>query len=179
MRMIVVGLLLHGGAQPRDLRLDFRGAFGQELADLLAGSLECFLDGGHCLFRAVFLVVNGQADQAASGDAAATLLMGIMSIPLRLDALEPAAGRPVAKIITDPGRADALALPCRRHGRRPLGKRMKIPEILMIETVHQPGSLARVLLVIAEAGLTIDHLQALRREQGRTLWEITLEMEGG
>ncbi len=54
---------------------------------------------------------------------------------------------------------------------------MKIPEILMIETVHQPGSLAKVLQVIAEAGLTIDHLQALRREQGRTLWEITLEMD--
>ena len=54
---------------------------------------------------------------------------------------------------------------------------MKIPEILMVETVHQPGSLAKVLLVIAEAGLTIDHLQALRSEQGRTLWEITLEMD--
>ncbi|MGH8242732.1 MAG: ACT domain-containing protein, partial [Steroidobacteraceae bacterium] len=54
---------------------------------------------------------------------------------------------------------------------------MKIPEILMIETVHQPGSLAKVLQVIADAGLTIDHLQALRREQGRTLWEITLEMD--
>lgn len=54
---------------------------------------------------------------------------------------------------------------------------MKIPEILMIETVHQPGSLAKVLQVIAEAGLAIDHLQALRREQGRTLWEITLEMD--
>ncbi len=47
----------------------------------------------------------------------------------------------------------------------------------MVETVHQPGSLAKVLQVIAEAGLTIDHLQALRREQGRTLWEITLEMD--
>lgn len=58
-------------------------------------------------------------------------------------------------------------------GRRTL----KIPEILMIETVHQPGSLARVLQVIAEAGLAIDHLQAVRREQGRTLWEITLEMD--
>jgi malate dehydrogenase (oxaloacetate-decarboxylating) len=57
------------------------------------------------------------------------------------------------------------------------GARVKIPEILMIETVHQPGSLAKVLLVIAEAGLTIDHLQAIRREQGRTLWEITLEMD--
>lgn len=54
---------------------------------------------------------------------------------------------------------------------------MKIPEILMVETVHQPGSLARVLQVIAEAGLTIDHLQSRRREQGRTLWEITLEMD--
>jgi malate dehydrogenase (oxaloacetate-decarboxylating) len=55
--------------------------------------------------------------------------------------------------------------------------RVKIPEILMVETVHQPGSLAKVLQVIADAGLTIDHLQALRREQGRTMWEITLEMD--
>jgi malate dehydrogenase (oxaloacetate-decarboxylating) len=54
---------------------------------------------------------------------------------------------------------------------------VKIPEILMVETVHQPGSLAKVLQVIADAGLTIDHLQALRREQGRTVWEITLEMD--
>jgi len=54
---------------------------------------------------------------------------------------------------------------------------MKIPEILIIETVHQPGSLAKVLQVIAEAGLAIEHLTALRREQGRTLWEITLEMD--
>lgn len=54
---------------------------------------------------------------------------------------------------------------------------MKIPEILMVETVHQPGSLARVLQVIADAGLIIDHLNAVRREQGRTLWEITLEMD--
>jgi malate dehydrogenase (oxaloacetate-decarboxylating) len=54
---------------------------------------------------------------------------------------------------------------------------MKIPEILIIETLHQPGSLAKVLQVIAEAGLTIEHLTALRRDQGRTLWEITLEMD--
>jgi len=54
---------------------------------------------------------------------------------------------------------------------------MKIPEILIIETVHQPGSLAKVLQVIAEAGLTIEHLVAVRRDQGRTLWEITLEMD--
>jgi malate dehydrogenase (oxaloacetate-decarboxylating) len=54
---------------------------------------------------------------------------------------------------------------------------VKVAEILIVETLHQPGSLARVLQVIADAGLTIDHLQALRREQGRTLWEITLEMD--
>ncbi len=54
---------------------------------------------------------------------------------------------------------------------------MKIPEILIVETVHQPGSLAKVLQVIAEAGLTIEHLNAIRRAQGHTLWEITLEMD--
>jgi malate dehydrogenase (oxaloacetate-decarboxylating) len=54
---------------------------------------------------------------------------------------------------------------------------MKIPEILLIETVHQPGSLVKVLQVIADAGLAIEHLTALRRDQGRTLWEITLEMD--
>jgi malate dehydrogenase (oxaloacetate-decarboxylating) len=54
---------------------------------------------------------------------------------------------------------------------------MKIPEILVVETVHQPGSLASVLLVIAEADLAIEHLTALRRDQGRTVWEITLEMD--
>jgi malate dehydrogenase (oxaloacetate-decarboxylating) len=54
---------------------------------------------------------------------------------------------------------------------------MKIPEVLIVETVHQPGSLARVLQVIGDAGLTIEHLNALKREQGKTLWEITLEMD--
>jgi malate dehydrogenase (oxaloacetate-decarboxylating) len=54
---------------------------------------------------------------------------------------------------------------------------MKIPEIIIVETVHQPGSLVRVLQVIADAGLAIEHLTALRREQGKTLWEITLEMD--
>jgi len=54
---------------------------------------------------------------------------------------------------------------------------VKIPEILIVETVHKPGSLASVLQEIAQAGLSIDHLQVLRREQGRTLYEITLEMD--
>ena len=54
---------------------------------------------------------------------------------------------------------------------------MKIPEILVIETIHKPGSLAKVLQVIGDAGLTIEHLSALKRDQGRTLWEITVEMD--
>jgi malate dehydrogenase (oxaloacetate-decarboxylating) len=54
---------------------------------------------------------------------------------------------------------------------------MKIPEIIIVETVHQPGSLASVLQVIADEGLAIEHLTALRREQGHTLWEITLELD--
>jgi malate dehydrogenase (oxaloacetate-decarboxylating) len=54
---------------------------------------------------------------------------------------------------------------------------MKIPEIILVETIHQPGSLAKVLQVIADAGLAIESLTALRRQQGRTLWEITLEMD--
>jgi malate dehydrogenase (oxaloacetate-decarboxylating) len=54
---------------------------------------------------------------------------------------------------------------------------MKIPEILIVETVHKPGSLARVLQEIADSGLVIEHLNALKREQGHTLWEITLEMD--
>jgi malate dehydrogenase (oxaloacetate-decarboxylating) len=54
---------------------------------------------------------------------------------------------------------------------------MKIPEILIIETIHRPGSLASVLQVIAQHGLIIEALRALKREQGRTLWEVTLEMD--
>jgi malate dehydrogenase (oxaloacetate-decarboxylating) len=35
------------------------------------------------------------------------------------------------------------------------------------------------LNVIAEAGLVLEHVTTVRREQGRTLWEITLEIEEG
>ena len=54
---------------------------------------------------------------------------------------------------------------------------MKIPEILIIETIHRPGSLASVLQVIAQHGLIIEHLHALKRDQDKTLWELTLEMD--
>ncbi len=54
---------------------------------------------------------------------------------------------------------------------------MKIPEILLVETVQRPGSLASVLAVIADEQLVIEHLQSVRRDQGRTLWEITVEVD--
>jgi malate dehydrogenase (oxaloacetate-decarboxylating) len=54
---------------------------------------------------------------------------------------------------------------------------VKIPEIIVVETIHRPGSLASVLSIIAQHGLTIEHLQSIKREQGRTTWEITLEMD--
>lgn len=55
--------------------------------------------------------------------------------------------------------------------------RMKIPEILLIESEHRPGSLASILAVIGDQGLLVEHLAALRREQDKTVWEITLEMD--
>ena len=54
---------------------------------------------------------------------------------------------------------------------------MKIPEIYLVETVHRPGALASVLQVIADERLVIEHLQSLRRDQGSTLWEITVEID--
>jgi malate dehydrogenase (oxaloacetate-decarboxylating) len=56
---------------------------------------------------------------------------------------------------------------------------MKIPEILLIESEHKPGSLARILTVLGEAGLVVEHLVVVRREQGRTIWEITIDLEEG
>lgn len=54
---------------------------------------------------------------------------------------------------------------------------MKIPEILLVETLHKPGSLAKVLQVIADFGLVIENLSATKRDQDKTVWEITLEMD--
>jgi malate dehydrogenase (oxaloacetate-decarboxylating) len=54
---------------------------------------------------------------------------------------------------------------------------VKIPEILLVETFQKPGALASVLEAIAEEKLVIEHLQSMRREQGRTLWEITVEID--
>ena len=54
---------------------------------------------------------------------------------------------------------------------------MKIPEILQIETPHSPGALASVLNVLAETGLVLEHVSSVRRDQDRTLWEITVEID--
>ncbi|HEX4299511.1 MAG TPA: malic enzyme-like NAD(P)-binding protein [Gammaproteobacteria bacterium] len=54
---------------------------------------------------------------------------------------------------------------------------MRIPEILLIESQHKPGSLAKVLAVIGEANLVVEHLNAVRRHQDRTVWEVTIEMD--
>jgi malate dehydrogenase (oxaloacetate-decarboxylating) len=54
---------------------------------------------------------------------------------------------------------------------------MKIPEILLIETLHKPGSLAKVLTAIGDCGLVIEDLDAVRRNEERTVWEITLDLD--
>ena len=54
---------------------------------------------------------------------------------------------------------------------------MRIPEILQVETPHAPGALAGVLNVIAQAGLVLEHVTSVRRDQDRTLWEITVEID--
>jgi len=54
---------------------------------------------------------------------------------------------------------------------------MKISEIFQVETSHEPGNLASVLNVIAEAGLLLEHVSTVRRDQHRTLWELTVEMD--
>jgi malate dehydrogenase (oxaloacetate-decarboxylating) len=54
---------------------------------------------------------------------------------------------------------------------------MKIPEILLIQSEHRPGSLAKVLTVIGECGLVVEHLTAIRRDQDKTVWELTLELD--
>lgn len=54
---------------------------------------------------------------------------------------------------------------------------MKVTEIFQVETAHAPGNLASVLNVIAEAGLVLEHVSTIRRDQDRTLWELTVEMD--
>ena len=54
---------------------------------------------------------------------------------------------------------------------------MKIPEIIIIESEHRAGSLAKILTVIGEAGIVIDDLRAIERTPKKTKWELTLQLE--
>ncbi|MEP7244818.1 MAG: malic enzyme-like NAD(P)-binding protein [Gammaproteobacteria bacterium] len=54
---------------------------------------------------------------------------------------------------------------------------MKIPEILQVEAPHSPGALASVLNVLSDSELILEHVSCVRRDQERTLWEITIEIE--
>ena len=54
---------------------------------------------------------------------------------------------------------------------------MKIPQVLLIEVKHAPGSLAKVLARVGEAGLTVEGLNALHRTQDKTTWELTVELD--
>lgn len=54
---------------------------------------------------------------------------------------------------------------------------MKIPEILVVESEHRTGSLAKICQAIADSGHVIENLVAIRRDQDKTIWEVTLEMD--
>jgi malate dehydrogenase (oxaloacetate-decarboxylating) len=54
---------------------------------------------------------------------------------------------------------------------------MKISEIFQLETADASGNLADVLDVIAKTGLVVEHVSTIRRDQDRTLWELTVEMD--
>jgi malate dehydrogenase (oxaloacetate-decarboxylating) len=56
---------------------------------------------------------------------------------------------------------------------------MKITQILLLEVVHAPGNLSKVLAVVGDAGVPVQALQSLDRKQNRTRWELTVEMESG
>jgi malate dehydrogenase (oxaloacetate-decarboxylating) len=54
---------------------------------------------------------------------------------------------------------------------------VKVPEIFQVETPQAAEGLASVLQAIAEAGLVVEHVSAVRRDQDRTLWEITIDID--
>ncbi|MEQ9617153.1 MAG: malic enzyme-like NAD(P)-binding protein [Phycisphaerales bacterium] len=56
---------------------------------------------------------------------------------------------------------------------------MKIPQILLIEVRHVPGSLAKVLGAVGELGLTVEGLDAISRTQDKTTWELSLDVDPG
>lgn len=47
----------------------------------------------------------------------------------------------------------------------------------MVESEHRTGNLARICQAIADSGHVIENLVAIRRDQDKTIWEITLEID--
>src|SRR5690606_32059905 len=52
-----------------------------------------------------------------------------------------------------------------------------LPSSLVIESQHRTGSLAKICQACADAGLVIENLVAIRRDQDKTIWELTLELD--
>jgi malate dehydrogenase (oxaloacetate-decarboxylating) len=54
---------------------------------------------------------------------------------------------------------------------------MIVPEILLVQSRHRAGSLASILKVLGDAGLVVENISAVSRDQDMTVWEITVEID--
>lgn len=54
---------------------------------------------------------------------------------------------------------------------------MRVVEILLVEAPHKPGNMAKVLGVLGDLDVTVEGLNAVRRLDKDTIWEITIEYD--
>lgn len=54
---------------------------------------------------------------------------------------------------------------------------IKVPEVLVIRSLHKPGSLASILQVIGDAGVVVEGIKAIDRDHQWSIWEITVEVD--
>jgi len=54
---------------------------------------------------------------------------------------------------------------------------MRVVEILLVEAPHKPGNMAKVLGVLGSLDITVEGLNAVRRLDKDTIWEITIEYD--
>ncbi len=54
---------------------------------------------------------------------------------------------------------------------------MRVVEILLVEAPHKPGNMAKVLAVLGNLDVTVEGLNAVRRLDKDTIWEITIEYD--
>ncbi len=54
---------------------------------------------------------------------------------------------------------------------------MRVVEILLVEAPHQPGNMAKVLSVVGTHDITVEGLNAVRRLDKDTIWELTIEYD--